>query len=275
LIQILTSLEVLVMPFPRKSTISIIALGLSYTLSIAPAQAQAANPVGDVLKTAVDITQIVGQFQQLVTSFEQYFAGIGDFISQGVTESLSGITDAYLGNSSGLPAVISEAISAADGDPLQARLNLQKVTIDPNVRFNPFNSNPASDAQFFASQFDADYTRFYANSSVGKQGQDRFKKSIQLVSDAVGSTEKASTEAQGLDVTQDVMKKMADEMKQQALLAGVSAASLMKIDQSQNVGNSNLADINEHLNIQNTREQTESSNTTNHLLRATRQSDLY
>jgi hypothetical protein len=264
------------MSFPRKSTISIIALGLSYTLSVTPAQAQAANPVGDVLKTAVDVTQIIGQFQQLATSFEQYFAGIGDFISQGATEALSGVTNSLLGNSSSLlPGVISEAISSADGDPFQARLNLQKVTIDPNVQFNPFDSNPASDAQFFANQFDADYTRFYANSSTGKQGQDRFKKSIKLVSDAVQGTSTASDQAHASDVTQNVMKSISDQNKQQALLAAMSTATLMKIDQSQNVGNSNLADINEQLNTQNIREQTESSNTTNHLIQATHQSDLY
>lgn len=223
---------------PRRSwrmrvTVGALAVCLGLPLSISQAKAD-------------PFTTIFAQFNSLFNSVNSYFTSFPNILSQGLSQMFQGVLSPINQTISSSLQPVQNAINSAQGDLLKFRLDLVQNMSASKASTSPFfTNNPALDGAIFATGLDVDWSRAYANFDLGTDGQKKFTDTLNVISSASQNSQTAGSVAQTMDVTQDIQKQVSLQLAQQSFLQAVTASTALKTNQNLQVGNYNLADINE------------------------------
>jgi hypothetical protein len=106
---------------------------------------------------------------------------------------------------------------------------------------------PAHQRTVMRNAIDRELARATAQATLGQEGQTRIKESSEAAGQSVAATAKAAETAQGLDVTQDVMKQMTVQNAQMSNLLGVMYAEDLGAKVDRAYANLNLTNISQSL----------------------------
>ncbi|QLE59721.1 hypothetical protein [Nostoc sp. TCL26-01] len=112
------------------------------------------------------------------------------------------------------------------------------------------------------------YTRAQSQAVLGREGQKNQAEEVQITNTAVSDSLEQADAAQADVVTQDILKKMAIQNVQTAMLVRATHGESQRQTQLLATSNMNLADINNQMSIEEKKRQAESSATSREILRA-------
>ena len=191
------------------------------------------NPIGNLLNP---FTQQISQYFQVFNDFinrsmSNIFGDVLGGIFGNGTNSANGTGDNGDGNSTG-------ALGLPDFEALHQQIEQQ--TVDGAVsgtsnaqmqKVDQFNLNPLVLAQSVKSETDRTMNRGMASSVVGKAGQNAMAQELQGAGQTLQTIQSKAQEAQGKDVTQDVMKDLVTLQAGQSALQGGAYTNLMLLRQ--------------------------------------------
>lgn len=178
---------------------------------------------------------------QIFEQIEQQFKSLNNYVSSILADKLKPLADS-LGED--LQAAIDEAMGALGlPDPTQAREKVEQIAA---VSTSPINS-----AERITNEVDRQITRAVADSTLSKTGQKRTKEQVEKTQQSVQQVQQQADVAQGEVITQNVMKQIAAQNAQNAALLGAIRADGLRLQQSQDLANTNLTNISRAVDGQN------------------------
>lgn len=191
------------------------------------------NPIGNLLNP---FTQQISQYFQVFNDFinrsmSNIFGDVlGGILGSG-TNSVNGSGDNGDSNPTG-------ALGLPDFEALHQQIEQQTVDGAASGAANAqmqkvdqFNLNPLVLAQSVKSETDRTMNRGMASSVVGKAGQNAMAQELQGAGQTLQTIQSKAQEAQGKDVTQDVMKDLVTLQAGQSALQGGAYTNLMLLRQ--------------------------------------------
>lgn len=187
------------------------------------------------------LTQLLGQWQQELTSLNQYVSSIlsqkMQSLSQSLNEDLSAAIDDTIGTL-GLP------------DSTEAREKIEDIVATSDTAVNG--------VERATNEVDRQITRADTNGTLSKAGQELTKQQFENTQISVEQVESDASAADSEVVTQNVMKRIAQQNAQTAAILGAMRTDGLKSQQSQDLANLNLTNISRSLDGQNQARQKES-----------------
>ena len=114
-----------------------------------------------------------------------------------------------------------------------------------------FDINPTVVKHYTGNRLERAYSRLQAENTLGKVGQAKMKEELDGITEAVASNFGTAKAAQGLGVTQDVMKQMVQMQAQTSLLLGALASGGQEQRINGAIDHLNLSNISRSLDQQN------------------------
>lgn len=186
------------------------------------------------------LAKVFDQWQQQLTSLNQYVSSIISRKLEALSQSLDG----------DIQAAVDEAVGA---------LGLPDATVvREKVEEIATSSDDAVDTVDKATnEVDRQITRGVANSTLSKEGQENTKQQVEKTQDSIEQVQIFSDAAQEEVVTQNVMKRIAQQNTQTAAILGAMRTDGLKLQQSTELSNLNLTNISRSLDGQNQARQKE------------------
>lgn len=172
-------------------------------------------------------------------------------------------------NQESVGKVMAESKGAA-GIPIpsKTRLKMQEA-IDRSGSNNSFEVSPTVVSLYAGNMVDRSTTRLASESILGEVGQKKMMEEREGLNKAVISSAQIAKGAQGLDVTQDVMKQMVQMQATESLLTGSLAASSQQHRVDSAFANLNLTNISRSLDESNRSRRIDRSLLSNKALQST------
>lgn len=204
-------------------TTFVVSLTLCGIASI-PASAVQINPLSDLL----------GQIQR-------YFNQAENYISQALAEKIKPLEEAVNED-------FKTAINSATGvlgipDPIATRKSVEETLSDSDVAVNPLERT--------TNEVDRQITRSTAAATLGTEGQQRTQQEITATKQSVDLVQQQAQQAQEEVVTQNVMKRIAQQNTQISAMLGAMRNESLQSAQRQELANINLTNISRSLDSQN------------------------
>ena len=257
----------------------LVLLSAILALSLSPsAHAQAtsapAQALGSVVQTVKGGISLAKQFISIISDPSQLLAQISDFTAP-LTEGLSTflLGDAQSQDGTFSLGAISNIIGQDSSDPFAVFQKLEDYPISSGVLFSPYSDSAFADGTNFSTSAKIAFTEGFAKNSLDKKAQARAKQLGEGIKSAVEQSSQLADDAQGLDVTQDVMKLIAQQNEQNTALLGHLGITAIKQEQSTQVANLNFAQANKELSSQNRAREVDIAAQSSDLYRAMRQFD--
>lgn len=223
------------------------ALGLSLSLSVSAASAQSLpNPFGI--------------FTSWLNSWSTYFGQVQNWAVRAANGQVQSLITSIL-------PVGPTGPSLPPPSPLP-------VMADGRI-FSPFAINPVATTKIFETGLASDVARAYAGADLSASGQKRYTDLMSAVNSSVTVANNEGSSAQAYDASQDILKSIAVQQQQQAILSGLATSSLAEIKQASQIGNANLAEINSNTAAAVQARQTELNSASSQLERITQQNTLF
>ncbi|WP_242056015.1 hypothetical protein [Nostoc flagelliforme] len=177
-----------------------------------------------------------------------------------------------------LEAELNQAIQSSVGDlgvpdPLKAGKNIEKVFEKLDTEL--LELDPKTQAQDAIREWDQQYTRGQSQSILGNEGQRVQAQEAEITNDAIGQSSDNANAAQQDVITQDILKKMAVQNFQTAVVSKSIHAEAQKQSRSLAAANINLADISGRMDEQARLEQQESNAAAREILQSAAALDSY
>ncbi|MBM0744894.1 hypothetical protein JOY44_25585 (plasmid) [Phormidium sp. CLA17] len=191
------------------------------------------NPIGNLLNP----------FTQQIS---QYFQVFNDFINRSMSNIFGDVLGGIFGNGTNSANGTGDngdssptgALGLPDFEAVHQQIEQQTVDGGANGAANAqmqkvdqFNLNPLVLAQSVKSETDRTMNRGMASSVVGKAGQNAMVQELQGAGQTLQTIQSKAQEAQGKDVTQDVMKDLVTLQAGQSALQGGAYTNLMLLRQ--------------------------------------------
>ncbi|OKH33119.1 hypothetical protein NIES2101_40220 [Calothrix sp. HK-06] len=187
------------------------------------------------------LTQLFDQWQQQLTSLNQYVSSILSqklaSLSQSLNEDLQATIDDTIGTL-GLP------------DSTEAREKIEDIVATSDTSVNG--------VERATNEVDRQITRADSNTTLSKAGQLITKQKLEKTQTSIEQVEADADAANEEVVTQNVMKRIARQNAQTAAILGAMRTDGLKSQQSQDLANLNLTNISRSLDGQNQARQKES-----------------
>ncbi|AFZ01600.1 hypothetical protein [Calothrix sp. PCC 6303] len=214
---------------PNKLVVAIVGMGVISTVSISSASAlEISNP----------ITKVFDQWQEQLGSINKY-------ISSTISRKLGDLSDSLQGD---LQAAVNESVGALGlPDATEVRGKIEEIVASNNSAINSVDKA--------TNEVDRQITRAYSDSTLSKQGQQITKQQVEKTQTSIEQVENSGEAAQDEVVTQNVMKRMAQQNTQIAGILGAMRTDGLKSKQSQDLANLNLTNISRSLDGQNQAQQ--------------------
>lgn len=220
-------------------------------------QQQVQGPIQQVEQTVGGLTQNLGNFgnlfggatQQLgnllnpfTQQFTQYLQGLSDLLNRNLSNVFGNIFGgANAGGANGETMPIPQEtgdLGIPDFEAMHQAIEQaakgQNGGATPEVQqIDRFNLNPLALAQSVKAETDRTLNRGMASAVVGKAGQTAMKQELQGAAQTLQSIQSQAQQAQGMDVTQDVMKNLTALQAGQSALQAGSYSSLMLLRQQE------------------------------------------
>ncbi|MBW4512437.1 MAG: hypothetical protein KME64_38990 [Scytonematopsis contorta HA4267-MV1] len=208
--------------------ISTIGLASAYALEV------------PVLKDS-PLASVFEQWQQQFTSLNKYVSDILSRKLEPLAESLGG----------DLQAAIDEAMGVLGlPDSTEAREKVEDIAASTNSAVNTVERT--------TNEVDRQISRAQGSSTLSKAGQQRTREQVEKTQTSIEQVYSDADAAQSEVVTQNVMKRIAQQNTQTAAILGAMRTDGLKLQQSQDLANLNLTNISRSLDGQNQARQKES-----------------
>ncbi|MDX2244964.1 MAG: hypothetical protein NW224_30175 [Leptolyngbyaceae cyanobacterium bins.302] len=218
---------------------------------------QVTNPIDDIVGGINDainsfLRPFEQQLQRYIQAFNAFFQRefqriLGSIFGRGQSGSDSSSNPGSDSSQPGQSSDIGEPISIEVGAMGIPDFEANHAAIDQQViggarnGFAPshlqqsdlFNLNPVPLAQSMKAEQDRAENRGFAASVVGKEGQEAMRQEAEAATLTLQAIQTKAEEAQGMDVTQDVMKNLTAMTSQQATLQAGTYANIMALRQQE------------------------------------------
>jgi hypothetical protein len=186
------------------------------------------------------LAQVYKQWQQQLTSLNKYVFSTLSRKLEPLAESLGG----------DLQAAIDDTIGTLGlPDSTEAREKVEEIATRSNSTINTVEQA--------TNEVDRQITRASADATLSKDGQQLTKEQVEKTQSSIEQVQTDATAAQGEVVTQNVMKRIAQQNVQTSAILGAMRTDGLKLQQSQNLSNLNLTNISRSLDGQNQARQKE------------------
>ncbi|MBD2511432.1 MULTISPECIES: hypothetical protein [Nostoc] len=177
-----------------------------------------------------------------------------------------------------LEAELNQAIQSSVGDlgipdPLKAGKNIEEVLQQQETQLLVLD--PRIQAQDAIREWNQQYTRGQSQSVLGGEGQRVQAQEAQITNDAISQSSDNADAAQQDVITQDILKKMAVQNLQTAVVSKSIHAEAQKQSRSLAAANINLADISSRMDEQARLEQQESNAAARQILHSAAVNDAF
>ena len=191
------------------------------------------------LKISNPLTALVEQWQEQTRSLDKY-------ISSTISRKLDNLSESLEGD---LQAVVQEAAGVLGlPDAGEVRKEIEEIASDSN--------NAVNSVDRASNELDRQITRA-SGFTLTKEGQENMKAEVEKTQTSIETVSIFSDAAQNDVVTQNVMKRIAQQNTQIAGILGAMRTSELKSKQSQDLANLNLTNISRSLDGQNQARQKE------------------
>ena len=205
------------------STISLISINGAYALEIK-------NP----------LVTVIEQLQEQTGSVNKY-------ISSTISQKLDNLSESLEGD---LQAVVQEAAGVLGlPDASKVRQEIEEIASDSN--------NAVNSVDRATNELDRQITRAQTETTLSKEGQKSMEAEVEKTQTSIETVSIFSDAAQNDVVTQNVMKRIAQQNTQISGILGAMRSDGLKSKQSQDLANLNLTNISRSLDGQNQARQKE------------------
>ena len=205
------------------STISLISINGAYALEIK-------NP----------LVTVIEQLQEQTGSVNKY-------ISSTISRKLDNLSESLEGD---LQAVVQEAAGVLGlPDAGEVRKEIEEIASDSN--------NAVNSVDRATNELDRQITRAQTETTLSKEGQKSMEAEVEKTQTSIETVSIFSDAAQNDVVTQNVMKRIAQQNTQISGILGAMRSDGLKSKQSQDLANLNLTNISRSLDGQNQARQKE------------------
>jgi hypothetical protein len=208
--------------------ISTIGLTSSYALEV------------PILKDS-PLAQVFNQWQEQLTSLNKYVSSILSRKLEPLAQSLGGDLQVAIGDTVGALGL---------PDSTEARGKIEDIAANSDKAINTVEQA--------TNEVDRQITRADSNATLSKAGQQLTKEQAQKTQTSIEQVQADGESAQNEVVTQNVMKRIAQQNTQTATILGAMRTDGLKSKQSQDLANLNLTNISRSLDGQNQARQKES-----------------
>lgn len=183
----------------------------------------------------------------LVKQWQEQTRSVDKYISSTISRKLDKLSESLQGD---LQAVISEATGVLGlPDAAEVREEIEVWAAD--------NDNAVNDVDKATNEVERQITRADSGFTLSKEGQENMKAQVEKTQTSIETVSIFSDAAQNDVVTQNVMKRIAQQNTQIAGILGAMRTSELKSKQSQDLANLNLTNISRSLDGQNQARQKE------------------
>jgi hypothetical protein len=211
-----------------------VAYGFVGAIAISTIGLTSANALSLPILKDSPLAQVFEQWQQQLSSFNNYVSSILSRKLEPLTESLG----------EDISAAIDEALGTL-GIPsaTEVREEVEHIAASSDSLINP--------VERATNEVDRQITRAVADATLSKIGQQRTKEQVEKTQSSIEQVYVDAAAAQGEVVTQNVMKRIAQQNAQTAAILGAMRTDGLKLQQSQDLTNLNLTNISRSLDGQN------------------------
>jgi hypothetical protein len=186
------------------------------------------------------LAKVFDQWQEQLNSINKY-------VSSTISQKLEGLSESLQGD---LKAAVNESVGALGlPDATETREKVEEIVASTNTAVNPVDKT--------TNEIDRQITRADSDSTLSKQGQQLTKEQVEKTQTSIEQVENSGEAAQEEVVTQNVMKRIAQQNTQIAGILGAMRTDGLKSKQSQDLANLNLTNISRSLDGQNQTKQKE------------------
>ena len=242
------------MKYFNRQILTASSLAFCLTLTSIPANAQTDKNPGQSF-----LTQFQENYKSLQTYINNYQKEFSKFAGK-------------------LEAQLNQAIQSSVGDlgipdPLKAGKNIEEVLQKQETQLLVLD--PRIQAENAVREWNQQYTRGQSQSVLGGEGQRVQAQEAQITNDAILQSSDNADAAQQDVITQDILKKMAFQNFQTAVVSKSIHAEAQKQSRSLAAANINLADISSRMDEQARFEQQESNAAASQILQSAAVLDSY
>ncbi|MGJ5633653.1 hypothetical protein [Nostoc sp. CALU 1950] len=210
------------------------------------------------------------QNQSFLTQFQQIYSSLQTYISNYQKEFTKSLGK--------LEAELTQAIESSVGDlgipdPLKAGKNIEKVI--EKQEGNLLILDPRIQAENAVKDWNQQYTRGQSQSVLGVEGQKVQSQEAETTNDATSQSSENANAAQDDVITQDILKKVAIQNLQNAVIAKSIHSESQKQSRSLAAANINLADISSRMGEQAAAKDQESSAATRQIIQSAAANDSF
>ena len=269
--------------FSKRNVSLVVAVSLVASLTIKPVRADVLSFLGSSGPFGNIISQLKTVFPEL-TSVTQWVSKLQNSINdpcQGASILLSTPSVAGWCTATGTTGTsMSQTLSGATGvmglpDPNEVKKTIAKDVTDSPHTPDVFNTNESSYALDLYHTSDRVTTAINSQTVLSKDGQEQTKKQVDQITETIQTIATASDDAQSATNSQDVLKAIAREIAQQAVLSSFAQVSALNSRTDAAITNNNLSNISDTLDQQKRKEEANSTVDSFMLLNIGAQSNLF
>ncbi|MGB3655034.1 MAG: hypothetical protein WBA41_28035 [Rivularia sp. (in: cyanobacteria)] len=183
----------------------------------------------------------------LVEQWQQQSRLLNNYISSTISQKLDNLSESLEGD---LQTVVSEAAGVLGlPDATKVREKIEQIASD--------NDNAVNSVDRASNEVDRQITRADSDFTLSKEGQENMKAQVEKTQSSIETVSVFSDAAQNDVVTQNVMKRIAQQNTQITGILGAMRTDGLKYKQSQDLANLNLTNISRSLDGQNQARQKE------------------
>ena len=186
------------------------------------------------------IFNTINQLKQELNSIDNYVESVLESKLEPIASSLGKVIE----------AAINETLGALDlPDAIEARTEVERRAAS--------SDNASNTVEQVTNELDRQITRAVVDSTLSKNGQNLTSEEVEKTQNSIERVQIYSAAAQDEVVTQNVMKRIAQQNTSTAAILGAMRADGLKSKQSQDLANLNLTNISRSLDGQNQARQKE------------------
>ena len=186
------------------------------------------------------IFNTINQLKQELESIDNYVESVLESKLEPIASSLG----------KDIEAAINETLGALGlPDAIEARTEVEKIAAS--------SDNAINTVEQVTNELDRQITRAVVDSTLSKNGQNLTSEEVEKTQNSIERVQIYSAAAQDEVVTQNVMKRIAQQNTSTAAILGAMRADGLKSKQSQDLANLNLTNISRSLDGQNQARQKE------------------
>ncbi|BAY93644.1 MULTISPECIES: hypothetical protein [unclassified Tolypothrix] len=209
----------------KKLTISIVGIAIISTIGVSSS---------DALEISNPLAKVFEQWQEQLSSLDKYIDSV-------VSGKLGNLSESLQGD---LQVAVNESVGTL-GLPSATEVREKVEEIAAN------DDNAVNSVDKVTNEIDRQITRASADTTLSKQGQQITKQQVEKTQTSIEQVKANANAAQAEVVTQNVMKRIAQQNTQMAAILGVMRTDGLKLKQSQDLANLNLTNISRSLDGQN------------------------